>query len=253
MYTPTSTKVCGVSILVTLGLAWDMDLFRFFWPPSCVLCGAKGSGDRDLCADCFAELPWNRDPCPRCAAPLPPDADTPLCGECIKQLPTWDEAKNPIAYGFPVDKLVQRFKFEGDLAVGRLLGSLLAENLAAGSDRPDCIVPVPLHGSRVKERGFNQAVELARPVSRRLKVKVRLDLCARRRAIQVQSKLDAAERRKNLKDAFAVTGSVDGLHIALLDDVVTTGTTMQVLTQALKDAGARRISVWCVCRAASPF
>jgi ComF family protein len=228
-------------------------LFRFLYPSHCVLCGAKGVGDRDLCADCFAELPWNRHPCPRCAAPLPPDADTPLCGECIKQSPSWDEAKSPLAYGFPVDKLVQRFKFEGDLAVGRLFGVLLAEYLAAGEDRPDCIVPVPLHASRLKERGFNQAVELARPVSRRLKVKVRLDLCERSRATQVQSTLDADERRKNLKDAFTVKAPVQGLHVALLDDVVTTGATAESLAHALREAGARRVTLWSACRAASPY
>lgn len=227
-------------------------MLRFLYPSSCVLCGAKGAGKRDLCADCFAELPWNRHPCPRCAVPLPPDADTPLCGECIKSPPSWDEARSPLAYGFPVDKLVQRFKFEGDLATGRLLGELLTDYLAAGPERPDCIVPVPLHPSRLKERGFNQAVELARPISRRLKVKVRLNLCRRVRATEVQSKLDAGERRKNLKDAFAVERSVQGLHLALLDDVVTTGTTMEELGAALRDAGARRITVWSVCRAVNP-
>lgn len=216
-----------------------------------MLCGAKGSGERDLCADCFAELPWNRHPCPRCAAPLPPDADTPLCGDCIKSLPSWDEARSPLAYGFPVDKLVQRFKFEGELAVGRLLGSLLADYLAAGSERPDCIVPVPLHDSRLKERGFNQATELARPVAKRLKLKVRMDLCERSRATEVQSKLDAAERKKNLRNAFAVKTSVQGMHVALLDDVVTTGATAETLARTFKDAGAARISLWSVCRAAS--
>ena len=226
-----------------------MAMLRFLYPSSCVLCGGKGAGDRDLCADCFAELPWNRHPCPRCAAPLPPDADTPLCGECIKRLPSWDEARSPLAYGFPMDKLVQQFKFGGELSVGRLLGGLLAEYLAAGTDKPDCLVPVPLHPSRLKERGFNQAMELARPLSRRLKVKIRLDLCA----TEVQSKLDAAERHKNLKGAFTVQSGVQGMHLALLDDVVTTGTTMEELSKALRDAGARRISVWSVCRAASPF
>ena len=223
------------------------------YPPACVLCGEPGTRNLDLCTACFGELPWNRRPCPRCAAPLPPDVDTPLCGDCIKSLPSWDAARSPLAYAYPVDKLVQRFKFEGDLAVGRLLGSLLADYLAAGSERPDCIVPVPLHDSRLKERGFNQAIELARPISKRLRSPVRLDLCERIRATEVQSKLDAAERKKNLRDAFAVTGSVDSLHIALLDDVITTGTTVQVLTQALKDAGAKRVTVWSVCRAASPF
>jgi ComF family protein len=226
-------------------------VLRFLYPPHCVLCGAKGSGDRDICAACFGGLPWNRHPCPRCAAPLPPDADTTLCGECIKQLPSWDEAKSPLAYAYPIDKLVQRFKFEGDLSTGRLLGSLLADYLAAGGDRPDCIVPVPLHPSRLKERGFNQAVELARPISKRLRLRVRLDLCARIRATEVQSRLDAAERKKNLRDAFAVTASVQGMHLVLLDDVVTTGATAETLAHALREAGAARVSLWSVCRAAS--
>jgi ComF family protein len=226
-------------------------MLRFLYPPSCVLCGAKGSAGKDLCADCFAELPWNRHPCPRCAAPLPPDADTSLCGDCIKSLPSWDEGKSPLAYRFPVDKLVQRLKFEGDLAAGRLLGSLLADYLAAGSDRPDCIVPMPLHASRLKERGFNQAAELARPVAKKLRVKIRLDLCERTRATEVQSKLDSSERHKNLKDAFTVKAPVQGLDIALLDDVVTTGATAEALAKALREAGAARVSLWSVCRAAS--
>jgi ComF family protein len=230
-----------------------MDLFGLLYPAHCCLCGARGGRGLDLCQACFGELPWNRHPCPRCAAPLPPDADTPLCGDCIKQPPSWDEAKSPLAYGFPVDKLVQRFKFEGDLAVGRLLGSLLAEYLAAGEERPDCIVPVPLHDSRLKERGFNQAVELARPVSKRLRLEVRLDLCMRSRATQVQSKLDHDERRKNLKDAFTVKQPVQGLHLALLDDVVTTGATAESLSRALREAGARRVTLWSACRAASPY
>src|SRR5277367_2687659 len=106
------------------------------YPAPCALCGAPGRRGVDLCQACFAELPWNRHPCPRCAAPLSPDADTPLCGDCIKALPNWDEAKSPLAYAVPVDKLVQRFKFEGDLVTGRLLGELLADYLAAGSDKP---------------------------------------------------------------------------------------------------------------------
>ena len=215
-----------------------------------MLCGEKGVRGLDVCAACFGELPWNRHPCPRCAAPLPPDADDKLCGNCLKSLPAWDEARSPLSYAYPVDKLVQRFKFDGDLPTGRLLAGLLADYLAAsGSGKPDCIVPVPLHPARLKERGFNQAAELARPVGRRLKVPVRLDVCERVRATAVQSKLDAAERRKNLKDAFAVTNAVDGKHIAILDDVITTGTTVESLTRTLKDAGAVKVSIWCVARA----
>ena len=224
-------------------------MFNFLYPAHCLLCGDAGVRGRDLCAACFGELPWNRRPCPRCAAPLPPDAEDRLCGNCLKSLPAWDEARSPLTYAYPVDRLVQRFKFDGDLPVGRLLAELLADYLAAGSERPDCIVPVPLHPARLKERGFNQAVELARPIGRRLKIPVRLDLCERVRATDVQSKLDAVERKKNLRGAFAVKGSVDGKHIAILDDVVTTGTTVEALTQALKDAGAKKVRVWCVARA----
>ena len=226
---------------------------KAFYPPSCLLCGEAGARGLDLCSACFGELPWNRHPCPRCAAPLPPDAEEQLCGNCLKSLPAWDEAKSPLSYGYPVDKLIQRFKFDGDLPTGRLLAELLADYLAAGGERPDCIIPVPLHPSRLKERGFNQAVELARPVGKRLKIPVRLDICERARATAVQSKLDAAERKKNLRDAFAVKKSVDGLHVALLDDVVTTGVTAEVLTTALKDAGAKRVTLWSVARAASIY
>lgn len=229
-----------------------MDLFGLLYPAHCALCGGLGSRGLDLCQACFDELPWNRHACPRCAAPLPPDADVDLCGACLKQAPSWDEAKSPLAYAYPVDKLVQRFKFEGDLAAGRLLGELLADFLAAGGEKPDCIVPVPLHPSRLKERGFNQAVELARPLSKRLKIKVRLDLCARMRATEVQSKLDSKERHKNLKGAFSVTGNVQGRHVALLDDVITTGVTVETLAREFRDAGAARVSVWSASRAALP-
>lgn len=224
-------------------------MLRLLYPAHCLLCGGKGARGLDLCTGCFDELPWNRHACPRCAAALPPDADADVCGACLKAPPAWDEAASPLAYGYPVDKLIQGFKFKGDLAVGRLLGELLAEFLAAGSVKPDFILPVPLHPARLKERGFNQAVELARPLKKRLKLPIRLDLCERVRATEVQSKLDAKERKKNLKDAFAVRGSVESRHVAILDDVVTTGTTVEMLAEALRDAGAARISVWSAARA----
>lgn len=224
-------------------------MLRFLYPAHCLLCGADGARGLDLCAACFGDLPWNRRPCPRCAAPLPPDSDAQLCGSCLKALPAWDEARSPLAYGYPVDKLIQRIKFDGDLSVGRLLAELLADYTAAGSGKPDCIVPVPLHPSRLKERGFNQAAELARPIRRRLKIPARLGVRERTRDTAVQSKLDATERKKNLRDAFAVKRSVDGKHVAVVDDVVTTGTTVESLTHVLRDEGAARVSVWCVARA----
>ena len=134
------------------------------YPAHCLLCGDPGVRGLDLCAPCFGELPWNRHACPRCAASLPPDADVGLCGNCLGAAPAWDKAKSPLTYAYLVDKLIQAFKFNGDFAAGRLLEELLTELLAASSDpRPDFILPAPLHPARLKARGFNQAVKLARP------------------------------------------------------------------------------------------
>ncbi|MGH8282488.1 MAG: ComF family protein [Gammaproteobacteria bacterium] len=146
---------------------------------------------------------------------------------------------------------MQRFKFNGDLATGRLLGELLADYLAASeAAKPDLLIPVPLHATRLKERGFNQALELARPVARHLRLPMDWELCTRNKNTAIQSKLDAVERQRNLRDAFSVRQSLQGAEVAVLDDVVTTGATVAALSKTLKQAGAATVRVWSLARAA---
>jgi ComF family protein len=232
---------------------WLKQAHARLYPPVCLLCGQASHGTRELCAACARDLSWNRHACERCALPLPEAAPNTWCGQCLSSPPAWDHAASPLIYAWPLDRLLQRFKFHGDLAIGRLLGELLADYLAAGaSPKPDVLIPVPLHASRLRERGFNQALELARPVSRRLHLPISINQCVRQKNTAVQSTLDARERHRNLRDAFEARRSLAGVHVAVLDDVITTGATVTALSLALRDAGAARITVWSLARAAHP-
>ncbi|MGH8280022.1 MAG: ComF family protein [Gammaproteobacteria bacterium] len=231
--------------------AWLERVITSVYPAMCVLCSQPSHGSRELCHACARDLPWNRHACPRCALPMPEANHPRLCGRCLKAPPAWDSALSAFQYGWPLDQLLQRFKFHADLATGRLLGELLAEFMAATPGaKPELLIPVPLHGARLRERGFNQALELARPVSRRLRVPLNLSVCVRRKHTPAQSKLDARARRRNLRDAFETRASLAGARLAILDDVVTTGATTAALSMALRAAGAARITVWSLARAA---
>lgn len=220
------------------------------YPSTCLLCARPSRRRSELCGACARDLPWNRHACPRCALPLPDTSGGQLCGQCLKSPPPWDEAVSPLIYAWPLDQLLQRFKFHHDLATGELLGGLLAAFLAAGlTTRPDVVIPVPLHPARLRARGFNQALELARPLRTQWQLRVDHRLCVRRKNTAVQSTLTARKRRQNLRDAFQVRGPLTGAHVAILDDVITTGATMSALAQALRTAGAARITAWSLARA----
>jgi ComF family protein len=154
----------------------------------------------------------------------------------------------PFRYRFPLDVLIKSLKFSGDLAAAAEIAALMHRSDRRG-DLPGLLVPVPLSDSRLRSRGFNQALELARHLGTGLGVEVS-ECCARRRDTAPQSSLAAAARRANVSDAFeADTGRVRGRHVAIVDDVVTTGHTVQAMARALRRAGARRIEVWAVARA----
>jgi len=154
----------------------------------------------------------------------------------------------PLLYAAPVDRWQPRFKFHQDLAAGRLLARLLAD-ACADSPRPDAVVPVPLHHARLRARGYDQALELARIVSRSLRLPLRTDLLLRARATRPQSELDAAARQANLRGAFAVRPrAVPPAHVALVDDVMTTGATLHAAAAALREAGVARVDAWVCAR-----
>lgn len=221
-------------------------LARLLWPPRCLLCGDPGDALRDLCAACHADLPWNRCACARCAIPLP--APAAACGACLRKPPPVATTVAAFAYGFPVDRLLPRLKFHAGLSAGRLLSQLMADAFA-DAPRPDALLPVPLHRARLRRRGYDQSLELARPLARALALPLRDDVLRRERPTAPQSRLDARSRRRNVERAFVVRAHVDlPAHVALFDDVMTTGATLHAAARALTRAGVQRIDAWVCAR-----
>lgn len=225
---------------------WLRQAGRVAWAPKCLVCGEAGAGGLDLCTGCRAALPWNHNACPRCALPTPHGE---LCGACLRRPPPLDATTACFTYGFPLDRLVPRFKFHQDLAAGRLLAELATPHLRQAA-RPQALVPVPLHRARLRARGYDQALELARPLARALSLPLSADALLRPRATAPQSELDAATRRRNLRQAFAVdpAAKLPG-HVALVDDVMTTGATLAACARALRRAGVQRVDAWVIARA----
>lgn len=223
---------------------------------TCLLCDEQVDTPLPLCAGCEAELPWLGAHCQVCALPLAVDGLT--CGNCLKRPPPFGRVEAPWRYGFPIDALINRFKHQARWPIGRLLGDQLARHLAhafnEGLPRPDLLLPVPLSPKRQRQRGFNQAQMLAEVLSRALQVAQRSDWLMRIGDPPAQQKLDAAARRRNLRGAFTLSpiARPSGLHLALIDDVLTTGATAQQLARLLMRAGAARVDVYCLARTPAP-
>lgn len=227
---------------------WAGIIQDWVFPPTCLLCGDGGTPGRDLCIPCAQSLPRNQPACPRCGLGLAVAIDAP-CGECLKHPPAFDRVLAPFRYEEPVRHLIRSLKFHARYPNARLLGDLMGDALAGGEALPKLIIPVPLHPRRYRERGYNQSVEIARTLSKRLGVPLDLRSCARAVATAPQADLSAEERRRNVKKAFAVLKTPAADHVAILDDVVTTGATVNALAKALRKAGVGRIDVWACARA----
>ncbi|MEE4377771.1 MAG: ComF family protein [Candidatus Competibacteraceae bacterium] len=228
--------------------SWLKKLHFCGFPPTCLLCGAAGEGDRDLCAGCAADLPLNSPACYCCAIPLAGGTEL-LCGRCQQQPPHFSQAFVPLLYQPPVDFLIKALKFQGRLTVARLLGDWLSEALADRSNPlPQAIIPVPLHAARMRERGFNQALEIARPIARRLGIPMLPNAVSRIRHTAPQMGLDARTRRSNIHGAFIVSQPIQLQHVAILDDVVTTASTVAEIAKVLRTAGVQEITIWACAR-----
>ncbi len=229
-------------------------LARFLLPSRCVLCAADAGDDpASLCIGCRGDLQGNQPACPRCAEPL--TQIEPLCGRCLRHEPPFQTSFAAWRYAWPLDGLIARFKFRGDLAAGRSLSQLFVEQARLnGIDSDGWLVPVPLHRQRLRQRGYDQALELARDIGRNLHLPVVADLLVRTRATQAQSELDLRQRRRNVRDAFTVDARVlakttERPALILLDDVMTTGSTVAACARVLQEAGFARIQVWAIARA----
>lgn len=215
-------------------------------PGRCAFCLAPVLDESPWCQACFAGLPWNRPACPVCAEPQPGARQARICGACLRRPPSFVRARVPLRYAEEVAWLVRRFKFHASPRAGVVLLELLMAGLQEeGRGWPQALVPVPLHESRARGRGFDQAEWLAVRLARQLRVP--LGQGRRLRDTPSQRGLDRRERRANLRGGFRVPVRLPP-RVALLDDVMTTGATLEALAQACLAAGAEEVEAWAVAR-----
>jgi ComF family protein len=219
-------------------------------PQACALC-ADRSGNAMLCAPCMNALPPLPPACPVCARPSPGSS---VCGACLKRPPKFTATLAACTYAFPLDRLVQALKYEHRLALAEPLGDALAAaalRAPASYQRPDALIAVPLAAARQRERGFNQSIEIARVVARRTGFPLVTGLVRTGNA-PAQATLPWTQRRRNVRGAFACATSFAGRHVALVDDVMTTGATLEAATAVLLRSGAARVDAWVVARTLPP-
>lgn len=222
----------------------------------CLLCDEPAEAEMPICVACEAEMPWLGEHCQTCALPLPTAGLT--CDGCLLEPPAYEQVAVPWRYDFPVDSLITRFKHNAKWPFGHLLADVLSQYLQHRFDedlpRPDALLPVPLAAKRLRQRGFNQAAMLARWLSRQLDLPCEENVVRRIQDTSAQQDLDAKARKRNLRNAFALTtdAHVKGRHLALVDDVLTTGATAQALARLLMNAGAARVDVYCLARTPKP-
>lgn len=204
---------------------------------------------QDLCHACLKDLPILAQKCQRCGI----QSFSTTCGRCLKNPPPFAACHSLFAYEPPFTYMVLNLKYHQRLANARVLGELLVEKIQQEwyyhQSLPDLIIPVPLHENRLKERGFNQAVEIARPIARKLKLKIAPQAIRRIRNTPPQAQLTADERQKNIRQAFIVEADVTNKRVVIIDDVVTTGATVAEITRVLLQQGAKSVEVWCCGRA----
>lgn len=241
-----------MSTKVNCRLFFDLPISQ----PRCLLCLQSGNHGLPLCEGCHADLPWLTHACPHCAEQLPQDAPAAsVCGRCLAKPPTITRTLSALRYDFPFNHLTHRYKDHADLPLLKLAARLFSQRYADTilEDPPDLILPVPLHRTRLFQRGYNQAAELAYWIAHDLHLPMRDDLLQRVLSTPHQQGLSAKERRKNLRQAFRCKLPEGIERVAIVDDVITTGTTIQVVAQTLLTATGKNrglvIEAWSVARA----
>jgi len=209
----------------------------------CFLC-QSASGDRLLCEACERELPSSASACPRCAAAGTGNEE---CGACLADPPHYDASRAAFSYAYPVDVLIQALKYGGQLALAPWFAHKLQQRIGPAPG-VDLIVPLPLHPARLAERGFNQAAEIAKALSRASGIRMDAHMAQRARNTAPQTDLPWRERAANIRNAFSCGHGLAGLRVAVVDDVMTTGATLNEFARTLKKAGAAKVENWVVAR-----
>ncbi len=216
---------------------------------TCYLCRGAAPAETLLCPACDADLPRLCAPsCPRCALASPGGE---ICGRCLAHPPSYDATVAALSYRFPADVLLHALKYRGELALAPLLAGLLAARVTP-VERVDFLVPVPLSAGRLAQRGYNQATEIARPLAALSGIALAPQLCERARDTPAQTGLPWAARARNVRGAFRCPQPLAGAAIAVLDEVMTTGATLEETALALKRAGAARVVNWVLARTPPP-
>ena len=220
----------------------------------CLLCGAASPASLPLCGPCQAELPRIESACIRCALALGPHSPSQqLCGQCCIDAPPFERCYPLGDYTFPLREMIARLKFQGRFSIARALGRLLALRLAPALNepRPDFLLPVPLHTGRLRQRGYNQSIEIATQLSHVLSIPIASRYCQRVRASMPQRGLSATARQKNVQGIFRIAPETlqnTPRHIVIVDDVVTTMATVKAIAYLLKKEGVERVDVACLAR-----
>lgn len=239
-------------------------LLSNLFPSRCLFCqktvgklmvnGSAVNANIEVCADCYQALPHNSSCCMRCALPLPDDINNGvLCGRCIQKLPAFDYGYSLFRYEGDIVSLVHQLKFSEKISCARTIGEMLLarleRELLPDQGRPDCLLPVVLHKARLRQRGFNQSIEIARVIAKKLGIPIDYETVVRQRSTVSQTGLNAQQRRKNIKGAFSVVTEIDYKHVLIIDDVVTTGSTVNELARVLKKNKVERVGVLSIARA----
>jgi ComF family protein len=236
-----------------------MDLFyylkktaHFLFPSTCIFCGEVTPLFHDFCLSCFTELPMLSHGCLRCRKPFPGITTTLTCGECLTHPPPFDQTYALYFYEPPITQLLLRLKFNHQLLYARVLGEQMASAIQhtwyAGKRLPDVMLPVPLHIHRLRERGFNQAIEIAKPIAKALKIPLDTQSALRIKPTKAQATLPAKARSFNVHGAFHLRQSFQHQHVAVIDDVITTGHTITEFCKIIRQSNPKQIDVWCVAR-----
>ncbi|OGO95513.1 MAG: hypothetical protein A3F41_02290 [Coxiella sp. RIFCSPHIGHO2_12_FULL_44_14] len=217
------------------------------WPTACLSCQEITSGEA-VCHFCFQEFPWNSISCSQCGLPWDTSINTTRCGTCITHPPAFEMTLAPFLYHPPITQFITQLKFHRQLHYAHFFGTMLAERIA--TPLPQYLIPVPLHPRRLRQRGFNQAVEIAKPLAKRLHIPVALNACYRSKNTAPQTELPAKQRHTNVKNAFTINPLFHAEHVAIIDDVITTGSTVRELSLLLLKHHVSKIDIWCCARAA---